>query len=197
MDSNPSNFIYTVIITIILFSLYIQYENFSNEISLVKSNEDGDNYLVRNLPDKTEAADLLARIKNKCVTLTKYLAVKYPNKDKVSRLLVNYRPNNISESSKNSKFTSYSVNKGEKVVFCLRSRDDNEELVEENVMMFVALHELAHIMSKSIGHTDEFWKNFKFLLIEAIEANVYTRQDFRKKPVKYCGTNITDTPLND
>lgn len=197
MVNNPSNFIYCIIISIILVSLYIQYENFSNEISLVTSKKDGNTYLVRNLPDKDGAANLLAIIRKKCVKLTKFLAVKYPNKESVKRLIKNYRPNNISESSKNSKYTSYSVNKGEKIVFCLRSRDENEELVEENVMMFVALHELAHVMSKSIGHTDEFWSNFKFLLLEAIDCKVYTKQDFRKKPVKYCGTDITDTPLND
>lgn len=197
MNNKQSNIIYFIIISIIIFSLYIQFENFTNEISLVTSEIDGETYLVRNLPDKDKAADLLAKIKKKLLKLTKFLVIKYPNSERVKRLLKNYKPNNISESSKNSKFTSYSVNKGEKIVFCLRSRDEEEKLVKEQVMMFVALHELAHVMSKSIGHTDEFWKNFKFLLQEAINAKVYKKQDFRKKPVKYCGTDITDTPLND
>ena len=197
MESHSTKFIYCVIISIILISLYIQYENFTNEISLTKSNLDGETYLVRNLPDKEEAANLLARIRKKCVKLTKYLAVKYPNKENVIQLVNNFKPNNISESAKNSKYTSYSVNKGEKIVFCLRSKDDNQELIKENIMMFVALHELGHVMSKSIGHTKEFWDNFRFLLKEAIKAKIYKYQDFRKKPVKYCGTNITDTPLND
>ena len=69
--------------------------------------------------------------------------------------------------------------------------------MEANTLMFVALHEIAHVMTKSIGHTDEFWNNFRFLLKEAIKINVYKRQDFRRHPVKYCGTEITDTPLND
>ena len=197
MSDKQSNIIYFIIISIIVFSLYIQFENFTNEISLVTSDLDGETYLVRNLPDKEKAANLLAKIKKKLLKLTKFLVIKYPNSERVKRLLKNYKPNNISESSKNSKFTSYSVNKGEKIVFCLRSRDDEEKLVKEQVMMFVALHELAHVMSKSIGHTDEFWKNFKFLLQEAINVKIYKKQDFRKKPVKYCGTDITDTPLND
>ena len=197
MESHPTNFIYCTIISIIILSLYIQYENFTNEISLTKSDLDGHTYLVRNLEDKKDAANLLAKIKKKCIFLTKYLAVKYPKKENVKQLIKNFKPNNISESSKNSKYTSYSVNKGEKIVFCLRSKDKQQELVDENVMMFVALHELGHVMSKSIGHTKEFWDNFRFLLKEGIKAKVYTRQNFRKKPVKYCGTNITDTPLND
>ena len=197
MESNVKNFVYAIIITIIVISLYIQYENFSNEITLVKSSYDGKSYLVRNLKDSKKAANLLARVRNKCIKLSKYLVKKYPNEERVKRLLLNYRPDNISESSSSSKYTSYSVNKGEKIVFCLRSRDKDEKLVDENVMMFVALHELGHVMSISIGHTEEFWTNFKFLLKEGIKAGVYTKQDFRKKPVKYCGTDITDTPLND
>ena len=67
-------------------------------------------------------------------------------------------------------------------------------MVDENLLMFVALHELAHVMTKSIGHTDEFWNNFKFLLKHAAENNLYKKHDFRKKPEKYCGTTITDSP---
>ena len=63
-------------------------------------------------------------------------------------------------------------------------------------MMFVAIHELAHLMTKSIGHTAEFWDNMRFLLKEGIKIGVYVKQDFNKSPVEYCGTQITDTPLN-
>ena len=63
-------------------------------------------------------------------------------------------------------------------------------------MMFVAIHELAHLMSKSVGHTTEFWNNMKFLLKVGIKLNVYKKQDFNSQPKEYCGTMITDTPLN-
>ena len=49
--------------------------------------------------------------------------------------------------------------------------------------MFVAVHELAHIASASIGHTDEFWTNFKFLLEEAEKLNIY-------KPIDYIKSNM-------
>ena len=61
--------------------------------------------------------------------------------------------------------------------------------------MFVAIHELAHLMTESIGHTPEFWDNMRFLLKKAIELKIYIKQDFRKSPVSYCGTKITDSPL--
>ena len=195
--SHTSNLVVYLIVAVIILSVYLQYESFSNEITLCKSTSDGKEYLVRNLPDKTQAANLLANTKQNCVKLVKFLSIKYPDNIAVKRLQMKYNPDNISESTKSSKYTSYSVNKGEKIVFCLRSRDENEELVDLNVLMFVALHELAHVMTKSIGHTKEFWDNFRFLLKESIKAGVYNKQDFRRNPVKYCGTDITDSPLYD
>ena len=39
----------------------------------------------------------------------------------IDRMVNNFNPNNISESDKNNKYTSYSVNKGEKIVFCVKA----------------------------------------------------------------------------
>ena len=115
----------------------------------------------------------------------------------MKRLKKNYRPNNITESSPGNKYTSYSVNKGDKIVFCLRAKDGSNKLTDINTMMFVAIHELAHLMTKSIGHTTEFWDNMRFLLKEGIKIGVYNKQNFNESPVDYCGTKITDTPLNN
>ena len=114
----------------------------------------------------------------------------------IERMVNNFNPNNISESTQDNKYTSYSVNKGEKIVFCLRSRDEKNNLVELNTMMFVALHELAHTMTKSIGHTQEFWDNFRILLKNARKLGIYERVNYDKKPVEYCGTKITNDPEN-
>ena len=63
-----------------------------------------------------------------------------------------------------------------------------------NTITFVALHELAHVMTVSIGHTQEFWDNFKFLLKFAIAEGFYNYHPYHQQPMKYCGTMITDTP---
>ena len=70
-------------------------------------------------------------------------------------------------------------------------------LIDLNTLTYVAIHELSHIASKSVGHNDEFWDNFKFLLIEAEKINIYTPVDYKKKPVKYCGSTIHDNPYYD
>ena len=164
-------------------------------VEYVKSKVDNKKYLVRKMPDKQRAADLLANIRIKLVKLCDYLELKHSDSKKVYRLIKRFNSDNITESSPTEKYTSYSVNKGEKIVFCLRSRDEQQKLVDENVMMFVALHELAHIMTKSVGHTDEFWDNFRYLLRKAIKLGLYKDVNFEKNPVDYCGTKITNSPL--
>ena len=185
---------------------YIYLENKAADVTYVthKNIE----YLVRNLPDKEEAALLLSRIRNRLSSIVEHTSKSIKqdtsnlnssektHNDSLIRLKKNYRPDNITESSPGNKYTSYSINKGDKIVFCIRSKKDNS-LVDLNTMMFVAIHELAHLMSKSIGHTTEFWDNMRFLLKEGIKIGVYKKQDFNSNPKDYCGIKITDTPLNN
>jgi predicted metal-dependent hydrolase len=189
------NFVSIYIICILLLISYIYYESYYSELVSVESTIDGRSYLVRGLPDKSDAANLLASVRKKLIQLVNHLEIKFTNDQRVARLLLRYKPNNLMESTPNNKYTSYSINKGEKVVLCLRSRNSKNILVKENLLMFVALHELSHIMTKSIGHTKEFWDNFRFLLSESIKIKIYNKQNFRKFPKEYCGTQITDSPL--
>ena len=168
---------------------------FSNEVEYVTSTVDQQTYLVQSLPDKQAAADLIARIRGKLEQFVDHLKKNFSVDVRVERIQENFRSDKISEGSENSKYTSYSINKGEKIVLCIRSKDQQKKLVDLNTMMFVVLHELAHIATKSIGHTPEFWDNFKWILKEAVGTNTYISQDFRSKPVEYCGIQITDNPL--
>jgi predicted metal-dependent hydrolase len=63
--------------------------------------------------------------------------------------------------------------------------------------MFVAIHEMAHITTVSIGHNKEFWDNFKFMLENATELGIYDPVDYAKKPQEYCGMKIHDNPYYD
>ena len=187
----------SVVCAIIYFSYVLKKEGFSSELTKVQSTVDNRSYTVRNLPDKQQAANSLALIRLRLVKMIDYLSKKYPEDQGIRRLKENFRPDNISEGLPDGKYTSYSVNKGEKIVFCVRQRDTSNSLVDINTMMFVAIHEMAHLMSKTIGHTPEFWDNMKILLEKVIdsELNIYKYQSFHKKPEEYCGTQITDTPL--
>lgn len=192
MKDFTSFFICIILITI----LYIHLENKFTDVEYVKSKVDGNKYLVRNLKDKQEAADLLAQIRANLVKVSQELKKTNQDNVDVNRMINNFNPDNLSESTHENKYTSYSVNKGEKIVFCMRSRDEKKKLVDLNIMMFVALHELAHTMTKSVGHTQEFWNNFRILLRNARKLGVYKRVNYNDKPVEYCGTKITDDPEN-
>jgi hypothetical protein len=164
-----------------------------------KSTIDGKTYRVRDLPDKQRAADLLAKLRQKLETLMDSLTESYPNKPQVKRLVQNFKsdPNRFLESTPDAEHTSYSVNKGESVHLCLRQRDGTENLVDDNIMMFVSIHEMAHMITKSIGHEPEFWNNFGWLLREAEAKGLYKPTDFKSHPVMYCGVSITDSPKYD
>ncbi len=177
----------------------LAYKQSSHDMANVVSTVDGESYIVRNLPDKQEAADSLARTRGKLLRLMRELKQTDSTKPLVAQILRNFdaAPSRFSESTPDASYTSYSVNKGEKVYMCLRQRNEREELVDENVITFVALHEMAHIGTHEIGHTPLFWNNFGWILKRAEELQIYRFTDFSAHPVEYCGIRITDQPTYD
>ena len=168
--------------------------------TMVTSTVDGKTYKVRDMPDKQKAANLMATLRIKLIKLCDALERKYPDKDQVKRMVRNFRadPARFMEATPDSEHTSSTVNKGESIHMCLRQREGpDESLVDENVMMFVALHEFAHICTESIGHDSTFWNNFGWILKEAEALNLYRYTDFAAHPVSYCGVHITDSPRYD
>lgn len=76
---------------------------------------------------------------------------------------------------------SYTINK-KKVYLCLK--DENGEYYNDNMLMFVAIHELAHVLCDEIGHTDKFQDIFQELLNKATELQIY---DPKVAPIQdYC-----------
>ena len=164
-------------------------------MAFVESTVDHERYYVRNLPDKQQAADRLAHVRDRLCRLRKYLEQTHMDKLFVQQLVENFKctPDQFSESTPEAVHTSYTVDK-EKVFMCLRQRNESEELVDENIVTFVALHEMSHVGTASIGHTPEFWNNFAWLLKQAETMGVYEYTDFAAHPVEYCGVHITDSP---
>ena len=121
----------------------------------------------------------------------------HPKDPRTIRLVEGFNPKRISETLPTSELTAYSENKGEKIAFCLNTSKEGNKLIDINTLTFVALHELSHIMTESIGHKQEFWQNFKFLLQNAKEAGIYIPIDYKKKPKQYCGMSINDNPYYD
>lgn len=161
------------------------------EVEYVRSTTDNREYLVQNLSDKQQAANLLADVTKSMQKLVHHMMAKYPNDPKIQLLYDNFNPNAISEGTADSGYTSYSVNKGEKIIICIRQKDGT--FVDKNTIMYVATHELGHLMTKEVGHTDAFWANFKFLLNEAMDIDLYSKTDYASDPRDYCGIKITSS----
>lgn len=180
-----------VVLTIMAAIIVMYVKKRYGEVVYIKSDVDGRSYLVRKMPDSQQAADLIAHVNQDMHRLVQHVMAKYGSRADVRQLYRNYDPDAFSEGGMEHGYTSYSVNKGEKIVLCVRQKD--ESFVSRNVLVYVATHELAHLMTKEIGHTDSFWANFRFLLREAVAIGVYKHQDFAKDPQPYCGIQITSS----
>lgn len=184
---------------VLVACLYIYIDNYGAfDLKCIVSTVDGNEYCVRERSRIQEAADLLARVTDKCKRLVDYVHEKFPDKENVRRLHSGFNPKKVMETLPTSKFTAYSENKGEKIAFCLnREKTKNEGLIDESTLTFVAIHEISHVMTKSIGHKSEFWENFKFMLEQAKEAGIHNPVDYKKEPREYCGMKIHDNPYYD
>lgn len=105
---------------------------------------------------------------------------------------------------------SYNVDKGESIAMCLREWSpeghENAEHHDENEVLFVALHEIAHSLNcdetsyrcgDSYGHDKMFWFIFKKLLDSAERIGSFKKVNYAKHPVNYCSMDITYNPQFD
>mgnify|MGYP006083607405 FL=1 len=189
-------YIYVISLFVIIVTIIIFIQSLNNELTYVVSLLDNRKYLVRNDDRKQESADYMSKIYQNINILYEYCTTHIADDERIKRLIKKYNPNNISESMKSSIYTSYSVNKGQKLVICIKEKDIEETLIDLNTIMFVVIHELAHIITKSIGHTEEFWDNMRYLLKISIKVGIYNNIDYKKDPREYCGIMITDNPIN-
>jgi predicted metal-dependent hydrolase len=189
---------YIIIILVLFISYKIYKDSDIFQLKCILSTVDGEKYCVRERKDVQKASDLLARTTEKMTRLVTHLDEKYPKesgKENVRRLVKNFNPKKIVETLPTSEYTAYSENKGQKIAFCLnKEKKDNDNLIDENTLMFVALHEMAHVASKSIGHNTEFWDNFEFLIKEGEEIQIYNPVDYSKQNAEYCGMTISSSP---
>tara|TARA_B110000967_G_scaffold57861_2_gene59307 strand:- start:2130 stop:2705 length:576 start_codon:yes stop_codon:yes gene_type:complete len=161
----------------------------------IKSTVDNRDYEVRDLPDKQDAANTLADISGKLTKLVEYVVTSDSDRDGVRQLKRNFKSRNIIENTPGGKYTAYSVNKGEQLALCLRDAKD-DTFIELNLIIFVAIHEIAHVMTDDVGHTKKFWDNMRYLLEKGEKIGVYRPEDYSKTPKNYCGLEINSSPYH-
>ena len=186
-------FILICLIVILSYRIYRDSDLF--HLKCIISNIDGNTYCVRERSKLELAADKLAKVNQNMKSLVEHCKNNFNSEERIKRLTEGFNPKKITETLPTSEFTAYSENKGEKIAFCLDTEKNNKgRLIDLNTLTFVAIHELSHVATYSVGHTPEFWANFKFLLEEAEKINIYKPVDYSKNPKKYCGMEINDNP---
>ena len=195
MSSQENMFMFLVAITGTALATYYTRKALF-DMSYVKSTVDDNSYLVRNLPDKLEAANRLAEVRSRILRLMTHFKQSKTDNQIALDILKNFDadPTRFSESTPDSTYTSFTLNKGEKIHVCLRQKNSSQDLVDVNILTFVTLHEVGHIGTREIGHTPLFWNNFAWILKQAEELGIYEFQNFAEQPVPYCGISITDQP---
>lgn len=139
-----------------------------------------------------ESRILLTKLKQIMDTFVHRLAERYPKNESVRLLKTRYTTRTrLKEASE-----TYTLNKGEEIMMCMRNyKEGGKPHRDLNLLVFVALHELGHVMSITVHHTDEFWKNFRFLLEEAASMGYYEPVDYANDPVAYCTMTVYDNPF--
>jgi hypothetical protein len=180
-------------VMVVLTTFYLNSDTF--QLKCVISKVDGNTYCVRDNAYVKKSADLLAEVTLRMKKLVQHMKEKYSNRSDVQRLIENFNPSRIVETLPTSLHTAYSEDKGKKIAFCLQKHKEDMKRIDINTLTFVAIHELSHLMTESIGHEQAFWKNFKFLLKNAVAIGIYDSIDYQQQPEPYCGMTIDDNPL--
>ena len=110
-------------VSMVIFTFTAFYiKNRTSEVETVVSSYDNREYIVRSLPNKAKAANLLGKMNKRLQILVEHMQSvdSKASQEDVDRLAKNFNPDSISEGTEKSSYTSYSVNKGEKIVFCLK-----------------------------------------------------------------------------
>lgn len=180
----------TILITVCLIFLFK-----TDDVSNFTSPLDNKQYAVRNTENKDQAANYLAILSNKIDILVNYMKKNnLPNQIIADRLYYRWSNCKLKETSSSDKSVAFTLNKDAEVRLCIRYNGQFEDI---NTSMFVLLHELAHVMSVTYGHNEEFLENFSFLVQLASKLNLYIPEDFTKNPKTYCGSFINTTPCSE
>lgn len=189
------NELFILILIIVISFIFINKKIKRDEQIDVVLGPDNKKYVVRKFPNSDEAARKLARINNNIDKIIKKLKDDNKN-DYGEKLERKYNDEKLGETIPGtSEYKSYSVNKGEEIKICLRNEDTND-FIDDNIIMFVVIHELAHVITDTTGHTDEFWDKMKYLLEISEDINIYKPVNYEETPEIYCGMEINSTPYN-
>lgn len=199
MDSVSKVILFIVLLVFFVLIILVIDDNALGEFFLeYRNSKNGKRYGIQEVyNDPDIALELIAKLHDNMITFVSRLTSKYPNDERIKRLIKGFKKVEIEETTEKATDdnTSYTINKGESMSLCLREHTDGRPFHDYNSLCFVIIHEMAHITSISEGHNFEFIENFKFLLKNAVEMGYYSPIDYSKNPFLYCGKiKVTNNP---
>lgn len=182
---------------LILIVITVFYFMFFNDTRIEWEAFNGKKYKIKNDNKKLNQtkADFLARIDDKARKITKHMYDNnLPTKEIASRTYIRYK--GVGETPQGEKSgAAYTINKGQGGIYiCCITKG---KLNDENDTFFVLLHELAHLMSNSYGHGEEFKTNFNFIVKLAVKLGLWKDPKYEEKSVDYCGVEVTTSPCSN
>jgi len=185
---------------------YLFYKYIYDGTEQLTSRVDNRVYKVRKGGDQQTRADILAILNGKFEIIVNTLKndSRYSKNLAVQRLVKNWESGvTLKEVGNMESDAAYVINK-KNMSFCLQKRKNEIILEDLNLITYVGIHELAHIMSEEIGHGPEFIKNFEFLLNYAKEIIYYDPLLKKQVPLyiqlnklntsdSYCGVSLENS----
>lgn len=145
---------------------------------------------VKNLPDAQSVADHLQTLEHRMSEFMAAARKLLPDDPRVRRISERWN-GQLSEVDDPTHNVAYSLGKSA-IYICVRERDGS--LASLNTCFFVLAHELAHVATPHWGHTEDFWKNMRFLLELGEKTGHYTYIDHDKNPQMLCGRSLGTSP---
>lgn len=195
-DSPTHYYLITILLAIgLTYLVILALQKYAEPLEMRRSTVNGKSYGVQEmLPNANLTADRIAKLEQFSNDLMNYLSARHPKDVRTKRLLDNLAEIKMEESPFEDDTSSYTVNKGELIALCIRNKED-KDFHDWNTLLFVLIHELAHVASISTGHNQEFVRNFKWLLEQANAAGLYQPVDYSQNPITYCGVRVTNNPM--
>jgi hypothetical protein len=187
----------SILISIIIIFIYILYFIKKNRLTLVEANNNV-KFMVYNDKNKVESANLLATLVDRMYKLRNNLINNKKNYQEYEQYIdlleknFNNERTYIYENIPDSDLTSFTINKGEELGFCLKSKITGK-FHNINLLMYVAIHEMAHMACPETGHGELFKRVFMFLTEKAIDMGLYTKINYEINNVEYCGMILSSS----
>jgi len=172
--------LHTLIVILVIIIIIVNKNTALYKVQSTENPEDYFSIVKTTKENDLKKANQLSRLKNKIKILIQSLNITSNEGAKLKQWNIKL------EERRNKTDLGYTLNKN---IIGLCLEDD------ENALMFITIHELAHIVTDEIGHTESFWNNFKKLLQQSIDIGIYKYENYNEKSKEYCNKNILYTPI--